>query len=140
MPRYEECPTPLFQERVLQFISKSEAMLADDSIFYYHNHYRTVVSPLMEDKEGFMMNSYPVNANMKLSINNFIEEYLFKRVALLNDLSMLLFLELANLAFDPRTSPRRPAEESQGTAPRAACYYQTYAGSRAGHPPAALQV
>lgn len=127
MPRYEENPSPqAMQEKVLQFIGKTEQLLADDSIFYYHNHYRTVVSPLMEDKEGFMMNSYPVNPNMKLSINNFIEEYLFKRVALLNDVSMILFLELANLSFDSRTATRRAPDDGQGGTQRVSYYYQTY--------------
>jgi hypothetical protein len=133
MPRYEENPDPeKMHAKIMQFISRTEPLLNDDSTFFYHNHHKTVVSSLMEDKEGFMMNSYPVNNNKKININNFIEEYLFKRVALLNEITMLLFMELANLSFDKRTHSKRNADE-QGVSVagqnRPSCYYQNYAES-----------
>ena len=54
----------------------------------------------MEEKEGFLMESQPINPKNKVNVHSYIEDNIFKKISILNDLSSLLFLEIANISFD----------------------------------------
>lgn len=101
MPRFEDNPGPEeVQNRILKFIDKSIPHLQDETVFYYHYFQKVKTGPLMEEKEGFLMESQPINPKNKVNVHSYIEDNIFKKISILNDLSSLLFLEIANISFD----------------------------------------
>lgn len=110
MPRFEECPDQAtLDAKILNFINRTEGMLNDNSTYYYHGNQKMKPSPLMEDKEGFVMNSLTINNKYKTHIQSFTEDNIYKRIALLNEISSMLFLEMANQNFETRTNQGRPS-------------------------------
>jgi hypothetical protein len=108
MPRFEECVTQdLLTQKILNFINKTEGMLNDNSTYYYHGNQKMKPSPLMEDKEGFVINSLTINSKYKTHIQSFTEDNIYKRIAILNDITSMLFLELVNMSLDLRTQQGR---------------------------------
>lgn len=110
IPRLEECQSEdVLEEKIMNFINKSETLLNEDTSYFYHNNQRTKPSPLLEDKEGFIMNSFTINSKYKTHIQSFIEENIYKRIYTLNEITSMLFLELVSIGFDPRTIQGRPS-------------------------------
>jgi hypothetical protein len=108
IPRLEECQSEeVLEEKIMNFIDKSETLLNDDTSYFYHNNQRTKPSPLLEDREGFIMNSFTINSKYKTHIQSFIEENIYKRIYTLNEITSMLFLELVNINFDPRSMQGR---------------------------------
>jgi hypothetical protein len=98
LPRYEECQNDEeLQLKLDQFLDKIGPQLNDDSIFYSYNNQRTKIGPLLEDREGFVMNSYPIN-NGSTKIGIFIEENIFKKILVLNEICSILFTEIITIS------------------------------------------
>lgn len=108
LPRFEECPTEeILQSKIMNYINKSEHVVNDDSTYYYHINQRTKPSPLLEDKESLILNSLIFNSKHRAQIQNFIEENIYKKIHILNEISSLLFLEMVNITFNPSMLPLR---------------------------------
>jgi hypothetical protein len=131
MPRFEECPDQAtLDAKIMNFINKTEGMLNDNSTYYYHGNQKMKPSPLMEDKEGFVMNSLTINNKYKAHIQSFTEDNIYKRIALLNEISSMLFLELVSLGNEGRGLQGRPNYYSHEPHLQTRNYiYQVYADS-----------
>lgn len=135
MPRFEECMSQeALDAKIMNFINKTEGMLNDNSTYYYHGNQKMKPSPLMEDKEGFVINSLTINSKYKAHIQSFTEDNIYKRIAYLNDITSMLFLELANMGFDARALPGRPSYYAHEPHLQVRPYvYQIYTDSQMTH-------
>lgn len=113
MPRYEDFGGDLPPSKVKEYFDRTESMLEEDSVFYYLNFQQAFkLSSLLEDREGIYINNCTLNPSYKLQLKEFLEETVFKRLIVLNDLMSLVLLELATVSTEPKkfTEPEmRPA-------------------------------
>jgi hypothetical protein len=91
-PRYENYPTTEAREKAIhEFITTDEVNL--EAVFWNNANHKSLISPLMEDEEGLVINSIVVAPNTN-KFHVFIEDTIIRKIGLINDIAAKIIAEI----------------------------------------------